>query len=204
MGQILNEAKKYYDLGFGIHWLSPNSKRPVKPGWNLPERDNWETLIKEYKEGFGLGLRLGFPSRLKCGEYLAVIDVDIKGGLEKYESEVINTLDNHFQNLWANAPMVRTGLGYHIYLRTSRPFKSHEIATSEETVKVYMPDEPINDKQRALVDQRILTTAELESGFRGRPAWQIELMSEGKQVVLPPTLHPITKKPYEWVKGNPL
>ena len=61
-----------------------------------------------------------------------------------------------------------------------------------------MPNEPINKKQLKAVDSGVLTREELDRGYRARPAWQVELMSKGKQVVLQPTVHVDTKKAYLW------
>jgi predicted P-loop ATPase len=43
-----------------------------------------------------------------------------------------------------------------------------------------------------------LSDDELEEGYRIRPAWEISIMGEGQQVVLPPSVHPDTGGKYNW------
>ena len=194
---ILAEAKFLYDLGFGVHWLQANSKRPAKAGWTNSERDNWKTLEAEYRHGYGLGVRLGAPSKIAQG-YLAVIDIDLKSGLPEDKRAALRVVENEFPGLLAKAPFVKTGRGYHIYLCTETPLPSKKIQTSTQLVKVRMPTEPINPVQMKAVRDGTLTKSDLRSGLRARPSWQVEFMSKGRQVVLPPTIHPDTGKHYLW------
>lgn len=197
---VLLEAKRLYDLGLAVHWLQPNSKVPVKSGWTAGDRDNWDTLRNEYRAGYGLGVRLGQASYLNNG-YLAVIDVDLKSGLKEHRLEAQSVIDRHYPGVRKNAPLVKTGRGFHIYLLTDEPAESRKIETSKELTKVYMPNERISRVQLEAVRLGVLSESELQQGYRSRPAWQVELMAEGKQVVAPPTIHPDTGVSYEWKRG---
>lgn len=190
---VLKEAHRLYSLNCAVHWLKPNSKAPVKAGWSNGKRDDWQTLERDYREGFGLGVRLGKPSKIGSG-FLANIDVDIKSQDPKHRKEAITAFKNLFPNLLGNAPVVKTGNGFRVFVKTSTPISSHKLVSSTEIVKVYLPTTPINPHQ-----QKALSKDELDKGFRVRRAWEIEFMSEGRQVVVPPSIHPETSKLYKWI-----
>lgn len=198
MDKILSEAKRLYDLGWGIHWIKPRSKAPVKSGWSGPVRDEWAELKGSYTEGFGLGVRLGESS--KVGDlYLANIDVDIKSSEKRHQVEALETVMSRFPEL-KDAPLVKTGYGYRYFGATAKPMPSGKLAASPETAVVFMPTAPVTQQQRRAVSEGKLTRAQLDAGYRIRTAWEIEFMSSGKQVVLPPSTHPDTKRPYAWVR----
>lgn len=198
---ILNEAKRLYDLGFGVHWIRPNSKAPVKAEWTKPERDNWKTVLADYRTGYGLGVCTGSASKLIDGGYLANIDIDLKSKDPKHEKEVQGILEEKFPGLFNRAPVVRTGNGFRLFIKTQAPLKSGKLGTSAEETIVRLPTTEINRRQTAAVQAGRLTQVQLEAGYRVRPAWEIELMSTGRQVVLPPSIHPETGTPYVWVSA---
>lgn len=189
---ILNEAKRLYQLGFGTHWLRPNSKIPVKAGWAKGVRDDWPTIEREFKEGYGLGVKLGKASKFSDG-YLANIDVDIKSTEPRHSQEAVAALKELFPDL--HAPVAQTGMGFRLFIKTPEPMNSVKLRESKEQVKVLLPGTEVNVRQKGK-----LSEAELKAGWRVRNAWEIEFMSTGKQVVLPPTIHPETKKQYKWEK----
>lgn len=195
---ILAEAKRLFDLGWAPHWIRPNSKAPVEAGWSGPVRDPIEKLVKTYHDGYGLGVRLGEASKLIGGGYLANIDVDIKSSDPRHREEALAFLDSRFPGLKGQAPIVKTGYGLRVFVRTETPEKSGKLKSSNEEAVVYLPTTEINRRQQLAVQEGKLTTEQLNQGFRVRPAWEIEFMSAGKQVVLPPSIHPETKKPYAW------
>lgn len=195
--EILKEARRLYDLGFGVHWIRPGSKAPVKAGWSGGKRDNWETLQREYEVGMGLGVRLGAPSKLPHG-YLANIDIDIKSKDPRHIDEARAFVKKRFPDIIGKAPIVITGYGFRLFVVTKEPVKSQKLTSSNETTKVYLPTALVNRRQMAAVEEGQLTQDELERGYRMRPAWEVEFMSEGKQVVLPPSIHPELKRPYRW------
>jgi hypothetical protein len=169
MDEFLIEAKRLYDLQFAVHWLLPNSKRPVKKGWTKGSRESWDKIKADYRPGMGLGVRLGAISELEDGCFLANIDIDVKSALAEDRKWALASLEHHFPGLRGTAPEVKTGTGLRLFVKTVHPLESRKIDQS---------DEPRSDGN-------------------GR-AWEIELMSIGRQVVLPPTIHPDTQKPYVW------
>lgn len=205
MSEILREAKWLYKLGWGVHWIKPNSKAPVKAGWADGTRDDWATLKREYREGYGLGVRLGAASKVDGG-YLANVDIDLKSGELRHWTEALGFVAKAFPELGAlgleNVPWVKTGYGRRIFVLTKEPAQSGKLGASNEETVVKMPTAEINRRQLAAVKEGKITEAELKAGFRVRPAWEVEFMSAGKQVVLPPSIHPDTGKPYTW--GCPL
>lgn len=195
---MLKEAKRLYNLGWACHWIKPKSKAPVKAGWSGPTRDEWDLLEREYVEGYGLGVRLGESS--KIGEYfLANIDVDIKGDDKRYTEEALNVVRNLFPTIY-EAPLVKTGYGFRYFVLTKAPMPSGKLASSPDTVVVHMPTAEVNRQQERAVREGLLTSIQLNDGYRVRKAWEIEFMSSGKQVVLPPSIHPDTKKRYKWIR----
>ncbi len=192
---ILKEAQRLYDLGWAVHFIKPNSKAPVKAGWSGPQRDSMDDLLLTYREGYGLGVRMGESSRLADGSgYLANIDVDIKSSDTRHKKEALDKLNELFPEAYKSAPVVKTGYGYRFFVKTAAPVKSGKVTASGETCRVRMPAAPVSAQQR-----KLLTAEELAAGWRVRPAWELDFMSAGRQVVLPPSIHPETGKPYTWL-----
>lgn len=193
-GSVLSEAKKLYDLGFGIHWLYPKSKRPIESGWTSGLRDSWEHLEKTYSSGVNLGVRLGKASKVR-NDFLGVIDVDVKSTDTRHAKEAIAALRlKRIEH--GNLPQVKSGRGNgsrHYYILTPNPLTPFKAEQSKEIVKVLMPS--ASPSKREL---KALTESELKKGIRLRPAWEISIMGEGQQVVLPPSIHPDSGKAYEW------
>lgn len=198
--RIFKEAKRLYDLGFAIHWLHPRSKRPVESGWTTGPRKKWAELESSFKAGLNIGVRLGTPSRLRSGEnwgYLAVLDVDVKSSDPRHRSEALAAVDALLVSTRSGtAPRVASGRGNgssHYYVLTEKPFKTFNAAASAEMVKVLMPS-----KKASKAELKALTAPEIEAGWRMSRAWEISLYSDGRQVVLPPSVHPDSGELYRW------
>ena len=195
MDEMLKEAKRLYDLGLAIHWLRPKSKMPLESGWGSGPRRDWEYLNKTFQPSYNLGVRTGSPSKIGERGCLAVIDVDVKSLDPRHKKEALNAaralLCGHA------CPVVTSGRGNgsrHYYAITAKPFKTFNPAVSSETVKVHMPSKTrISKRERAE-----LTEVELNQGVRLAHAWEVSLYSDGRQVVLPPSLHPDSGRVYEW------
>lgn len=189
------QLKQLYELGFALHWLKPKSKVPLKSGWTKGERASWVALSKEYKKGLNVGVRLGAASKLSKG-YLAVIDLDVKGKDESQRKEAQKKLFEIFPEA-KNAPRVISGRGNgsaHYYVCLESPVSgSDKKAQSPELVKVKMPSVPPSEREK-----KELTPLEVKTGLRLRAAWEISLLSEGRQVVLPGSIHPDTGRAYVW------
>lgn len=189
------EAKRLHNMGFGIHWLRPNSKVPVESGWSGDNRDTISSLLKKYQNGYNVGTKLGKPSEIN-GMFLAVIDVDVKGLEKKYKKEALAWVDENFPGLFANSPFTISGRGngsMHIWCLVQHPAESRKLTSSSESVKVHMPSVTPSKNDRAH-----LTAKEINEGFRMRSAWEVDFMCAGRQVVLPPSIHPDTGKMYRW------
>lgn len=197
MDSTLREAKRLYALGFAIHWLRPKSKAPVLDKWTSGPKHTWKALAKSYRKGMNVGVRLGHASVIRH-RYLAVIDIDVKSTDPKHKLEAYQELWKVVPNLpeGRSVPTVLSGRGNgsaHLYIATKSPVAPQKLAWSEERVKVFMPSSGISDAAR-----KELTKQEIKKGIRIRPAWEIAVMGEGQQVVLPPSVHPDSGKEYQW------
>lgn len=191
-----SEAIRLHKLGFAIHWLKNNSKVPVKGGWTNVNRDTLKTLLKEYKKEYNVGTKLGEPSRVGFDSYLAVIDVDVKGSEKKHANSAMNWLKENLPGLIDAAPITLSGRGnnsMHIWCLVDSPLESRALSQSSEEVEVMMPSAKPTQRQIEILGKK-----KIKQGWRLRPAWEIDFMCAGRQVVLPPSIHPDTKKPYRW------
>ncbi len=200
MDETISQARRWHAAGWGILWLYPKAKNPIGGGWTTGPRKDWRTLERTYKAGFNVGVRLGGASRLDHG-YLCCIDVDIKSADPKHRAEA----ETKLRNLWERAGALpglavlsgRGGGSAHYYYQSPEPFKGQDLAASSETIEALMPSKKISQADRAK-----LTKEQLDAGIRLTPAWGISFYSEGRQMVLPPSVHPDTGKKYAW--KNPL
>lgn len=193
--KMLNEVKRLYAMGFALHWLGQSSKIPVKSGWTKGPRHTLDELTRTYKGGLNLGVRLGRASKLTTGGYLAVIDCDVKSTEQKHLSEMKAALLKLIASP-ASTPVVLSGRGngsMHLYIQTKTPLAPKRVAQSSEKVLVYMPSVMPTKNET-----KVLSHEKLKSGMRLRTAWEISVMGEGQQVVLPPSIHPDSKKQYAW------
>lgn len=183
--------------GFALHWLRPKSKIPIEKGWNEGPRHSLGELIRQYKPGFNLGVRLGLPSKLKNGAYLTIIDFDIKSSEEKHLLEAQYRLEKLYPDiaLW---PCVASGRGNgsrHFFASTLTPPTTIRLFQSIEKVKVFMPS--VRPSQQELL---ALSDDEIKKGMRLRSAYEAMILGTGAQAVLPPSIHPDSNKNYEWIQ----
>lgn len=192
---IFKEAERLHKLGLAIHWLHARSKRPVESGWTSGPRKPWAYLAETYTTSLNVGVRTGTPSKTKNG-YLAVIDVDVKSTDPRHKAEALAAVKRLIEGL--ELPMVTSGRGNgsrHYYCLTPKPFKTFNPAESDEIVKVKMPS-----KRPSKAELKALSEDEIEKGIRLANAWEISLYSDGRQVVLPPSVHPDSGELYRWEK----
>lgn len=168
--EIFKEAKRLHTMGFGILWLHPKSKRPVETGWTKGERQTWAELESTYRPGYNMGVRTGAASKVGDG-YLACIDVDVKD--EAFRKAAVARLK---QLLGGHTPPeVRSGGGMgsrHLYCVTPEPFKMITVEKSPETF--------------------------VDGKGKKHHKWEICVYSTGRQMVLPPSVHPDSGKLYSW------
>lgn len=194
--EIMEEARRLHKLGFAIHWLRPKSKVPVESKWTTGPRKSWEYLKSTFKEGYNVGVRTGEASKINNG-FLAVVDVDVKSEDKRHRGEALKAARKIIQSLGSEfIPTVLSGRGggsRHIYYLTREPFKTATPFRSDTLVKVSMPSKKPSKKE---LEQ--LTKKEIANGVRLSPAWEVSLYSAGRQVVLPPSIHPDSGKTYKW------
>lgn len=192
------EVERLWRLGFAIHWLKPNSKVPVESGWTSGERLSLETLQKTFRRAYNFGVRLGRASCVSGG-YLAIVDVDVKSNSSRARDEALAKVAELFPQT-KNGPYLESGRGNgsrHYYVRLHEPLRGDEVkARSEKIVKVKMPS--VAPSKREATE---LTDKEISEGWRLRPAWEISLLSEGRQAAIVGSIHPDTGKPYVWGKA---
>lgn len=171
----LNAALELRELGFAIHWLHRKQKRPKGDDWQIAPVKNAAALASTYVYKDNVGVRLGEPSLLTDGTYLHVLDVDIR--IPELHEEAVAALEALLPGVYSTLPMVKSGSGgssFHLYFTSDKPFRSKRLAVSE-------------GKHR-------------DSEGRWHYDWEVELFGTGKQVVVPPSIHPITGNPYHWVR----
>lgn len=169
---MLQSVKHLVDAGFAIHRLRPKSKAPVADNWSEAQVATWADLLRSYRKDENLGVRLGRWSRVS-GYFLHVLDLDIR---DPYESEQALAKLNEMFPMWATLPVVLSGSGgdsRHYYLLSEREFRSEKLAHSERKI--------------------------VGKDGKKRWAWEIELFGTGKQVAIPPSIHPDSGQPYRWL-----
>lgn len=185
MDEMLKQGLRLQALGFAVHWLRQNSKVPIATDWSETRPLTAEQLTETYRSGFNVGFRPGKWSVVKRKE-ICVLDIDVRGGasfaIEAYAAAG-SVLDGPL-----NAHVISGSLvGRHQYLAFPIGKSPETAATTLRQADVYArPDGRICPKE---TDD-------------AKPAWVVEILSTGKQVVLPPSIHPDTCKPYVWTPGN--
>lgn len=164
--------------GFALHWLHPREKRPIGDRWSESPVLSLEQLRASYRPGNNLGVRLGEQSQVSGG-YLHVLDMDVR--VPDLKDEAQDALAEMFPGLdLDDLPAVQSGSGgesRHLYLITDKPFRSKRLAVSPS-------------KHRRFKDGK--------EGWSYD--WEIELFGTGKQVAMPPSIHPESGKPYIWLR----
>lgn len=173
MLKTVEELKKQ---GFAIHWLKPNSKAPIANKWASIEPPTLEQLKESFRKNNNVGVRLGKWSKLANDYFLHVVDMDVKQDTEENREEALEALSVAFPE-WETYPVVQSGSmgsSRHFYIVCSQAFPSKMIAHAQEKF--------------------------LGSDGKWHWKWEIELFGTGKQVAMPPSLHPDTGKPYRWLR----
>lgn len=172
---MLSENKRAIDLGLSAIRLGVKSKAPVNKNWPELPFQTYEDLQAKWKEGSNIGLRLGKFSKLVNDEYVYVLDIDFDTDEKRAHEECFSVLDEMLPE-WETHAAVRSGSGgpsLHIYLTTTAVLPSRKIARSKNKVEV---------------------------NGKFKHEWQIDFYGTGKQVVLPPSIHPDTGREYRWLK----
>jgi len=172
---IFKEIKPLVDIGFALHWLKPRQKRPYAHDWSTLPVASMDDLRESYRKGNNVGVRLGRYSKV-CDLFLHVLDIDIRAADE--EEEAIQALEELFPGYDLDEfPLVKSGSGgpsRHYYILVDRAFASKKLRTSGRKYT--------------------------DANGRKHWTWEIELFGTGKQVAMPPSIHPDSGLPYEWVR----
>ena len=157
--------------GFALHWLKPRRKSPVTSGWPTAPVPAVAELMASYRPGYNLGLRPGKWSKVG-GFYAHWIDLDIRNpALADEAKAALAELLPEYRHL----PSIISGSGgdsRHFVIFTEQPFNSRKLARS--------------------------STRSIGPDGKWHHDWEIELFGTGKQVAIPPSIHPISGKPYRW------
>lgn len=181
MADLLKEAVRLRELGFAIHWLVPGEKRPIEAGWADAPVMTPDALRQSYRPGYNVGFRPGKWSVVN-GREICVLDVDVRGGPifaeEAYCAATTMLGSKEFDVISGS------GVGRHRFLGFPQGGSPASAATTLRQSDVF-----INRDGKLC-----------PAGHDGaRPAWLIELLSTGKNVVLPPSIHPDTGQPYQLI-----
>ncbi len=127
----LRQNEHLVRMGFALHRLHPQSKRPIGDDWSQRPVANYEDLKRRFRDGDNIGCRLGKWSKVER-KFLHVIDLDIRVGKEADAAEA--ELEKLFPgiDIW-KFPRVKSGSGgasRHIYFVTDEPFQSKKLAHS--------------------------------------------------------------------------
>ncbi|AGH31447.1 hypothetical protein LOKG_00010 [Loktanella phage pCB2051-A] len=163
-----------HDAGFALHLLKAKSKAPVNNRWSDAPLATWEEIKRGLERDMNLGVRLGKPSEVDGG-YLHVIDLDVR--MDDEAEDALEALDDMLQGVnIKRLPTVISGSGgesRHFYFVTDKAFRSKKLATSGVQFE--------------------------DAEGKKHWTWEIELFGTGKQVAMPPSIHPDTGNPYEWL-----
>lgn len=136
-------------------------------------------LEETYEKGRNIGVRLGKWSRVD-GFYLHVLDMDIRD--PDFVDDALDQVEKIAES-WGikSSDFIKVisgsgGSSRHLYFLTDKPFASKKLWHTEES---FVDDD-------------------------GTKHWcaEIELFGTGKQVALPPSVHPDTLKEYQWEQGD--
>lgn len=170
---LLKEAIDLAKSGFSVIWLKNKSKAPFQKNWTEPKTATVDDLDRTYAPGRNMGVRLGEPSRVD-GFYLHAIDMDIRD--DDFLEEALKQLHSLLKvDDMGGFPTVISGSGgesRHFYFLAEYPYRTKKLWHTEEKI----------------VDED------------GKKHWcaEIELFGTGKQVALPPSVHPDTGEKYRW------
>jgi hypothetical protein len=177
MDKVLETALDLEAQGVSVHYLRPRSKAPVEESWSSLPNYSAERLQKLYRPNYNLGIRLGEPSKTPNG-YLHVLDMDVRqpGAAKEARAKLEEMFGKSSVDGFLEVQSGSGGASRHFYLLCDEPFRSRKLATSGEKFV----------------------------GEDGKKhwTWEIELFGTGKQVAVPPSIHPETGKPYVWKNGS--
>lgn len=171
------KIERLHKIGFSLILLQPKRKQPLDDGWSKGPKVALFDILEGIDAGCNLGFRPGITSKTQDGKYILGIDLDIRVAEDK--EEAIAKLEELFgRKFLKQCARVISGSGgesRHFYFLMNRPMRAKTVAHSKE---------------------KFFDEAKQKMRWR----WEIEVFGEGKQMVLPPSIHPDTGKEYVWAK----
>jgi hypothetical protein len=164
--------------GYAPHWLRPHSKAPIDREWSVAPVKSAEALKASYRPAYNLGVRCGQYSTPVPAMGLVVIDTDIK--VAAYATEAHAAL----------AKLVGGDIEGPAVWSGRRNGSRHDWRSC--------PLDRLPPKAAVVVRKAERTWIPPEKK-QPEPVWHIEVLSTGKQVVVPPSIHPTTGCRYEWI-----
>ncbi|QXN71500.1 DNA primase/polymerase domain protein [Rhodobacter phage RcIroh] len=179
LASVIEQNQDLLSSGASLHWLVPFEKRPIAGNWSELPRQTETMLRDSYRSNANIGIRLGEPSKIS-DLYLHIIDLDIRNADLAGEAwAALLRLLPEAKSL----PSVISGSGgesRHLYFLTDKPFRKKKLLKSSGYTMVF---EEAKDREVKKFD------------------WEIDMMGTGSQAVIPPSIHPVTKKPYFWERS---
>ncbi len=175
----LGAAKPLVSAGAALHWLRVRSKAPRLNDWSTAPVATLEGLESSHVQGANIGIRLGEFSRTECG-YLHLIDLDIRK--DDLADEAMGKLREMWPGVDDALGVVQSGSGgasRHFYFIAETPYRSRKLVRSTGFSMVF--DSKLGREVK-------------------KHDWEIELYGSGKQAVIPPSIHPDTDRPYQWLR----
>ena len=179
--ELLSEVAKLLEHGLEPHLLEPRRKFPGRRGWSKDPKRTYDQFEVAVEDGDNLGVRTGTWCEPSPGKALIVVDMDVRTNETRHELEALGVVKRLLGDDLDRYPMVKTGSAFgsrqfHVQTDRDRLPKNRKVAHSKEKVTVKTKDGP-----------------------KEKWAWEVEVMSTGKQVVCPPSVHPDTSNTYRWI-----
>lgn len=174
------DIERLAKAGFALHWLHQKSKRPIGNDWASKPVLSYSELMASAAKGNNIGVRLGKWSKID-GHFLHIIDLDVR--VYSRREEALTKLAELLPEINVDyVPAVISGSGgasRHFYILTDKAFPTKKFAHSAEYSMVF---DEARGKEVKKWD------------------WELHLLGTGAQAVIPPSIHPDTGKPYQWLR----
>lgn len=179
---VLDTALKHQEHGLAVHWNRAASKAPVAAVWNDAPISTSKELMESHQSSFNVGFRAGKFSIVR-GHFVGVLDVDIKH--PDFEAEANAAANQLMEGKFDPTVVSGSCVGRHQYLLVVPGSIPDKAATTLRQSDVSVKDGKVVPK-----------------GTPGsKPAWTVEFLYTGKNVVMPPSIHPDTGNQYCWANG---
>ena len=174
-------ALRLAEQGAALVLLRERSKRPELDRWSTLPRMSAADVRRRYRPGQNIGLRLGEPSEVRARRYVYAIDLDVRdpNNPRRAKQQAWAAVKAVFPGAeeWPRAVSGSGGESRHLIFVSDGVFRKTNIARADYMVPVM--------------------------GGAERPAWEVDFYGTGAQIVIAPSIHPGTGKPYRWENGEP-